>query len=185
MGDRRFRHADREAEALRLWAGGETPSAIAAALAVSRGWVYRRLKRAEVFHPARQALPDDDVVLARVNALQGRGYRLVEIERITGWSRASIYRARRRVNAARAWERTTAEERGEIVRHWLAARRVRPVARHAGRAWKTVRDVLVQAGVYTPAGRGHEVAEEHPWRREGRFAIRNRMGPKGPRSNQR
>ena len=183
MSDRR--HADREAEALRLYAEGETPSAIAAALGVSRGWVYRRLNAAEVFVRERQEVPPAEVVAARAAELQARGYRLVEVAAITGWSRASLYRARRRVNAARAWERTTAEERGEIVRHWLAARRVRPVARHAGRAWKTVRNVLVQAGVYEPAGRGHEVAEEHPWRREGRFAIRNRMGPKGPRSNQR
>lgn len=181
MSDRRFRHAERVQEALRLGADGETPSAIAAALGVSRGWVYRRLKEAEEFYPARQALPDGATVVARVDGLRGRGYRLVEIVKITGWSRASIYRARRRCNSARAWERTTAEERGEIVGQWLAARRVRPVARRAGRAWKTVRDVLKRAGVYEPAGRGHGVAEEHPWRRE----IRNRIGPKGPRSNQR
>lgn len=179
MSERRVRHRERAPQALALWAEGETVAAIARALRVSPGWVYRRLKEADVFEPARQALPDDATVVARVDGLRGRGYRLVEIAAITGWSRASIYRARRRSGAARAWRPTTAKERAEIVGQWLAARRVRPVARRAGRHWKTVRDVLVRAGVYEPAGRGHGAAEEHPWRRE----IRSRLGPKGPRSN--
>lgn len=162
--DRRYRHVERVPELLRRWAEGETPTEIASALGVSRGWVYRGLKRNGVFTRERAELPPAEVMAARVGQLQARGYRLVEIERITGWPRKSIYRARRRVNAPPVYSRLSAEERRRIVRLWQEARRVRAVALRCGRHWKTTRDVLVRAGVYEPAAKGHPAAAGHPWR---------------------
>ena len=159
-----FRHVDRVPEALSKWAEGEPVAGIATALGVSRGWVYRTLKRHEVFERERQALPPAEVMAARVAQLQGRGYRLVEIGRITGWSRKSIYRARRAVGAPPVRRNVTAQEVAAMIESYQAARRVRTVARRVGRDWATVRAVLDRAVVYEPAGRGHKPAAGHPWR---------------------
>ena len=147
-----------------LWEDGESVASIAAALDVSKGWVYRHLKRADLFVPSATPLPKVEERYRRIRTLFARGYRLTEIQEITGWSRATL---RRTLNACQhppMRRPIREEERSEAIRLWNKHKRILPVARQLHRDWAAVRRILREAGIYEPAGKSHPMGGNHPWR---------------------